>query len=445
MQDFIAQFHPLLVHLPIGFLLLTAMLFLAQSRKWLPTDPKTYLWAHILTLSSSVFTILSGLLLENGGGYPADLIAKHKFAGFVLFLLVAIMVMQLWFKKALKYHPIILIASIISLSTTGHWGGSLTHGEDYLQLLPEKAYEKPTVTNPDSAMLYSEIVEPILAEKCWSCHSSKKVKGGLRMDSPEKLFAGGEHGKVVLANKAGSSEMYERLLLPKENDKHMPPDGRDQLSKQEIKVIEWWINSGAGLDKRVFELNPNSEIKGVLAQMFQKEPSKIELPSEKLESVDPNIIQDWYLKGITITPMQEGNPYVAVHVFTTKPDWKLLEKIAPNIIQFKASKIVLDSLALNTIASFKNVQVLECRSCSKKASFSVWNKLAVKRINLSQTILNQTDITEIAGIKSLEKLYIFESGIEKNKFSPALAQDSRIVFGGYEVPTLATDTTFLTE
>ena len=43
-------------------------------------------------------------------------------------------------------------------------------------------------------------VRPIFADHCYSCHSEKaeKLKGGLRLDSPESILKGGDTALAVI-------------------------------------------------------------------------------------------------------------------------------------------------------------------------------------------------------------------------------------------------------
>jgi len=69
----------------------------------------------------------------------------------------------------------------------GHHGGSLTHGSDYLTQytpeplrtlagMPPRAQEvaiKP-ITDVNQAMVYEQIVNPILQTRCVQCHNAEK-------------------------------------------------------------------------------------------------------------------------------------------------------------------------------------------------------------------------------------------------------------------------------
>ena len=45
---------------------------------------------------------------------------------------------------------------------------------------------------------YQSQVRPILKERCFKCHGEKKQKGKLRLDSLERILAGGESGPKVV-------------------------------------------------------------------------------------------------------------------------------------------------------------------------------------------------------------------------------------------------------
>jgi hypothetical protein len=84
----------------------------------------------------------------------------------------------------------------LGIVITGHLGGQLTHGKDYLSF-NLRTYHKPFIKNIDSALIYHDIIEPILADKCWSCHSFLKQKGSLRLDGIDHILQGGKHGDIV--------------------------------------------------------------------------------------------------------------------------------------------------------------------------------------------------------------------------------------------------------
>jgi hypothetical protein len=81
-----------------------------------------------------------------------------------------------------------------------------------------------------------------LTERCVSCHGPKAAKGGLRLDSPEAIVAGGDSGPAVVPGNPNESQLLRRIAAPE--DLVMPPSG-GRLPYEQIGAIKRWIESGA--------------------------------------------------------------------------------------------------------------------------------------------------------------------------------------------------------
>jgi len=95
-------------------------------------------------------------------------------------------------------------------------------------------------------VVFKDIILPVLEQKCNKCHNEQKSKGDLRMDTHELLMqGGGDDVKTVIAGKPEESLFVLRVKLPIDDDEHMPPEGRDQMTPEELSLVSWWIKSGA--------------------------------------------------------------------------------------------------------------------------------------------------------------------------------------------------------
>ena len=85
-------------------------------------------------------------------------------------------------------------------------------------------------------------IRPLLVEHCFECHSesSKKIQGGLRLDSRSLSIKGGDTGPAVIAGNADESLLIQAIRW---QDYEMPPKGK--LRDEQIKVFEEWISRGA--------------------------------------------------------------------------------------------------------------------------------------------------------------------------------------------------------
>jgi hypothetical protein len=133
------------------------------------------------------------------------------------------------------------------LSITGHFGGQITHGSEYLKL-PDFS-QTTKLTSIDSIALYKTIVMPILDNKCVKCHNQNKSKGDLMMNSKEAILKGGESGAILVSFDASSSHLYNYPNLPIDDKMHMPPEGNVQLTENEIKILKIWIDKGANFEE----------------------------------------------------------------------------------------------------------------------------------------------------------------------------------------------------
>lgn len=103
--------------------------------------------------------------------------------------------------------------------------------------------EKPQVAASDS--FYTMRVQPLFARHCAGCHGERMAKAQLRLDSFDTTMRGGKHGAVVMAGNAKDSELHIRMTLPADDDRAMPPSGKEPMTKDEILVVRLWIEHGA--------------------------------------------------------------------------------------------------------------------------------------------------------------------------------------------------------
>ena len=87
---------------------------------------------------------------------------------------------------------------------------------------------------------FEQNVRPLLAEKCYSCHATKKQKGGLRLDSIEAILKGGASGPAVVPGKPEESLLVFAINYA---GPEMPPNGK--LVPEQVAVLTRWIASGA--------------------------------------------------------------------------------------------------------------------------------------------------------------------------------------------------------
>ncbi len=90
---------------------------------------------------------------------------------------------------------------------------------------------------------FEKKIRPILAEHCYSCHSSaKKQRAGLMLDSKAALYKGGDTGPVLVPGQPERSLLL-RAVGYKDPDLRMPP--RSKLADAQIADLTEWVKRGA--------------------------------------------------------------------------------------------------------------------------------------------------------------------------------------------------------
>ena len=87
-------------------------------------------------------------------------------------------------------------------------------------------------------------VEPILKEKCLSCHShdARKMEGSLTLDSKSGWATGGDRGPAVVPGEPKESLLIHAVQY-NDNDLQMPPG--EPLNEEEVGLLVEWIRRGA--------------------------------------------------------------------------------------------------------------------------------------------------------------------------------------------------------
>ncbi len=285
--NFLGRLHPLAVHFPVSLLLFAAVLELLTLKNF---NSKLRPGINILLIAgvvASIISVILGLLLARNGDYGKDTLNLHQWTGIAtagfgslsLFFLFKILGKNRY--NLIKPYRAILLLSGVGVCVAGHFGASLTHGNDYLSAaIPwSNDYEATPIKNFDFASYKADTVKlnkkeelelnmqvrGILAHNCYKCHGPEKIKGELRLDSKKMLFKGGEDGPVIVPGDLAKSDLYRRITLPANHKDVMPSKGK-KLSEGDIATIKFWIQKGApwpeGTDKennyRVAKMEPRN-------------------------------------------------------------------------------------------------------------------------------------------------------------------------------------------
>ncbi len=279
---FLGRFHVLFLHLPLGVLLLAVGMEVLARRARFRVDERSVLEPAMSLVwgfgaLTAVATVVLGFMHASEPGFSGAGLDRHRWAGTAL----AFTAVLVWAWRAdapasfAKTWPAGMAAIVALLVVTGHFGGVLTHGPDYLtEYAPGVRHSagslaaRPKVVDPAMADIYLDVVAPVLSAKCSACHSEVKRRGGLSLADYSSLRKGGESGEVVKPGEPSASELYRRITLPPDAEGYMPKNHKSPPSQAEIDVLRWWIEIGAPGKGIVRDLRPPQAVASELKQLL---------------------------------------------------------------------------------------------------------------------------------------------------------------------------------
>lgn len=445
----IGRFHPLLVHLPIGILLLAIVFeWLASVKrfKYLKKTIRLILW---IGFASAAFSCLTGYLLSQSGDYEPTAVERHQWAAIALTIIALTYAWVRMLRQLKRLYKLLSLLTLALLTITGHLGGTLTHGENFLFAnMNESEMESLASIDLQQAHLYADLIKPILQNKCYTCHGTSKQKGKLRLDLPEHIMKGGKNGVVLIAGKIDESEMIDRLQLPLDDDDHMPPKEKRQLSLQEIEILKMWIASGADFEKTIVELGLKADLNETLQGLTKQ--TIADVPEGAVSLANENVLTSLQKLGVVILPVAANTNYLSanfVNVTELDSAIALLPELKEQLVWLKLSDQPISDDHLLKFNSLKNIRKLwlDHTSISNAGLQHIVSFENLLYLNLNGTKVSAIGVEILQPLNHLRDIYLFKTNITNDQHQSLQTKfpDTHLEIGNYTVPTLPTDTTTL--
>lgn len=375
---YLGNYHILLLHLPIGGFIFTFLLYLLQNfLKENYSAPINF--GLIFSFGSAIITSILGYILHLEGGYNEALVDRHMWLAIISTLLIGI---TLYLHKNNFSKKIILssfLTSQILISVTSHFGGSMTHGVDYLKI-PEFE-NKTALVSYDSIHVFNQVITPIFNSKCVKCHNINKSKGDLMLTSVDQIMKGGEYGKIIEVSNSDKSRLYTYLNLPLDDEHHMPPDGNAQPTENEIELIKLWIDNGADFEN-YFQIGGDDYSKEIL-DFLPKQIADVDPP--KRSQLEKLIENEFRIERIS-----SENNFIDIKFQgkTFKQSYfNLLSKVGENIKRLDLSFVDLSSVNLSKLNDLENLTYLNLNNTSLSSE-----DLEKLDLDIQTLILSNNDI-----------------------------------------------------
>ena len=441
--QFFGRFHPLSVHLPIALLMLVPLLELAGRNRRFPYLLSAVDFVLGVATCGAIATVALGWLLARNGGYSGPLVTQHMWGG----LFVAAAAWLCWFLRGnistevvtarkRQLYAATLVATVGLVSFTGHRGGQLSQGENFLTefapaplasllALGDTGDAPKNSPNGGANTFYGARVQPLLDQHCVTCHGRSKHKSNLRLDNFEAVLRGGKHGPVVKASDLKGSELFRRITLPQADDEFMPPDNKRPISAADVKLIEKWIAAGAS---------------GTLAANAIKDlPSTVSNPVAEVtfEEIDPaSVAKQRASLASAVTQLQQKFPNLLDYQSRASADivvsaaWlgakfgdnelAALAPLSERIVSADFSSTAITDKSAGAIAAMKHLRNL--RLMHTKAGDTTLQALGpldqLETLSIFDTPATSIALSTLARLPKLQHIYAGGTKLSDNQSMP---------------------------
>lgn len=431
-EIFLGRFHPLVIHLPIGFIVMGTLMYVWSRLKKLDNAHRFISFSFMLGFLSAVVSVAVGWLLAADGLHDGASLDWHRWLGVAVMIVSGIVWALFQFGRNIKepIPAISLIVVIVLIAFTGHFGGQITHGETYLTDYGPKSLKKIlghensllfTPNSKDSIVVFEHLIKPILVEKCFSCHNGKHRNGGLDLMNLEHYADTVDISEWIVPGEANESSLFKRVSIDPKNRKFMPPNGI-ALSYHEIQLLEWWIEQGANFKDTLANYDVPKDIAFYLSEEKQIDIKEKPLYERiTIDHANPDTLKHLKALGFKLRPLSSESPFLEV-VYRrelTDEHLKALESISQQIIILDLADCSLDGEWLKPLKEFKYLMRLKLNGTSVKDEqiefLAELNHL--ESINLYATEITNAIFPVIASLKHLKSVYLWKTNVTQQAAS----------------------------
>jgi len=427
---FLGRFHVLALHLPIGIVVVAVVL------DWVARRPRhqelarasPYLWGAAAI--TAVVTAALGYLHFSEGGFTGPSANAHRFWGTA----TAIAALLSWWLAARGRRPagaaqlgagVVMLALV---SITGHYGGNLTHGATYLaEYAPPflrsvlgAAPRRPRVESVAVADPYFDVVQPLLEQRCGTCHNDDKRRGGFSMGSYDSTLLGGETGPAVVPGNVEGSELLYRIGLSPDDEDFMPAEGKTPLTAQQVDILNWWVAVGAPRDTTVGAVGTPAAVEGlVAAELHLGDATLGATTPEGIATADPELVVGLVAAGLQARQVSQSDPRLVVSlsapgVAIEAAALDALATAAAEIVDLNLTGTALDDAAVTSIGALPVATHL--RLARNELTDDALALLAasprLEHLNLYGNIgITDAGLETLAGILTLREVFLWQTAV----------------------------------
>ena len=406
---YVGKFHPLVLHLPIGSLLMTFLLLVVSRYQKVGLEKAIRIGVDF-SFAGALMAALMGCLLSLDEAYDFNSLKFHFWAGIItLILSFSLCILHRTKGKENLFFGSYLL-TLLALTVAGHKGGQITHGEDYLSTAA--LFEEPImVVQKDSVDYYKEVVHLIFEDKCVSCHNSNKSKSELRLDRYDLILKGGERGSIFDSQNPNESRLIRYINLPKEDKLHMPPKNKSQLSEKEKWLLTDWVNSGAYLKEGKVSLLKNEDLESNVLSFLGAD--------KQVRAAGRGDLVKLLASGFRIKPNALHDNLLRIKYMKsrlTSDHLKTLLKVKKQLVELDVSNTNFDDEMATILLDFPRLKHLRLDQTQiSDDALSFLKSTALEVLNLCNTKVTYQGVQNLLKVKPPKTVYAWNTAIDRDQ------------------------------
>ena len=406
---YVGKFHPLVLHLPIGSLLMTFLLLVVSRYQKVGLEKAIRIGVDF-SFAGALMAALMGCLLSLDEAYDFNSLKFHFWAGIItLILSFSLCILHRMKGKENLFFGSYLM-TLLALTVAGHKGGQITHGEDYLSTAA--LFEEPIMeVQKDSVDYYKEVVHLIFEDKCVSCHNSNKSKSELRLDRYDLMLIGGERGSMFDAQNPNESRLIQYINLPKEDKLHMPPKNKSQLSEKEKWLLTDWVTSGAYLKEGKVSLLKNEDLKSNVLSFLGAD--------KQVRAAGRGDLVKLLASGFRIKPNALHDNLLRIKYMKsrlTSDHLKTLLKVKKQLVELDVSNTNFDDEMATILLDFPRLKHLRLDQTQiSDDALSFLKSTALEVLNLCNTKVTYQGVQNLLKVKPPKTVYAWNTAIDRDQ------------------------------
>lgn len=408
MLSWLGNWHPVILHFPIVLGIFVSIYLLLNFKPTISEEIEKYLFG-INALFASIVALL-GIFISVGGNYDKSLLTTHQWGGLSISLIawMIVLIHKNTFASNKLLRQLVALIYFVTLIFFTHKGGQLTHGKEALSM--PTAMKAVAINKPDSLLtVYEKAVQPILLNKCVTCHGGDKIKGDLQLTSIELIKKGGKN----------KDQITDRIHLPMADEKHMPPTDKKQLTKEELAILTKWMQLGGDLNKALKALSKTDSLYILATQYIAP------VVANNKEQADLSPFNNNY---VSVQYNYHGSDKINVNFFQGAfYKTSYLEKLAEikdQIATLNMQNIPLNKKDIEIIATFSNLEKLNLNF----TKLNLQDILALNTLKKLQSIslvgmpINADQLQVLLKGSNIKKVQLWVNGLKQNDIAPVASK-----------------------